>query len=118
MHIVFVTTAHNTLSQRLAIEFAERGHTIAICLATSAQRVIDSADLERPHLIVGPMVKSIIPEYVWRAHTCLVVHPGIKGDRARRRSIGQFRWTRIRGACAEPIPLHARRLPIEYEKAA
>jgi putative two-component system hydrogenase maturation factor HypX/HoxX len=81
MHILFVTTAHNSLSQRLAIELGERGHSIAVCLATSGERVIAAADRERPDLIVAPMLKSVIPERVWRQYTCLIVHPGVKGDR-------------------------------------
>src|SRR5438132_3895765 len=81
MHILFVTTAHNSLRQRLALELFERGHTIAVCVATSAERVIQAAEREQPHLILAPMLKSVIPETVWRRYTCLIVHPGVKGDR-------------------------------------
>ena len=35
----------------------------------------------RPELIVCPMLKTFIPESIWRHHRCLVVHPGPKGDR-------------------------------------
>ena len=35
----------------------------------------------RPDLIVCPMLKKLIPESVWSAHRCLVVHPGPPGDR-------------------------------------
>ena len=81
MHILFVTTAHNSLSQRLSIELTERGHTVAIGLATSAERIIRAAAEEQPDLIVAPMLKRAIPEQIWRQYTCLIVHPGIKGDR-------------------------------------
>lgn len=81
MHILFVTTAHNSLSQRLAIELTERGHTVAVCVASSADRVMFAVDQEHPDLIVAPMLKTAIPERVWRQHTCLIVHPGVKGDR-------------------------------------
>lgn len=37
--------------------------------------------LFRPHLIVAPFLKRAIPASVWRAVPCLVVHPGIVGDR-------------------------------------
>jgi putative two-component system hydrogenase maturation factor HypX/HoxX len=40
-----------------------------------------AAARHRPELIVCPMLKTIIPESVWRAHRCLVVHPGPAGDR-------------------------------------
>src|SRR5260370_24984538 len=82
MHILFVTTAHNSLSQRLALELSERGHTSSVCLATSAERMIQAADGEQPDLILPPMLKSVIPQNVWRRYTCLIVHPGVKGDPA------------------------------------
>ena len=37
--------------------------------------------LFRPALIVAPFLKRAIPESVWRQTPCLVVHPGIVGDR-------------------------------------
>src|SRR5689334_1919247 len=81
MHILFATTAHNSLSQRLAIELEECGHTITVCIASSSERVIAAAVREQPDLIIAPMLKSVIPERVWRNFTCLIVHPGVKGDR-------------------------------------
>ena len=38
-------------------------------------------DRHRPELIVCPMLKSIIPESIFAAHRCLIVHPGPVGDR-------------------------------------
>ena len=35
----------------------------------------------RPELIVCPMLKTFIPDAIWRRHRCLVVHPGPLGDR-------------------------------------
>jgi putative two-component system protein, hydrogenase maturation factor HypX/HoxX len=35
MHILLITRAHNSLSQRLYIELGERGHSVAVQLATS-----------------------------------------------------------------------------------
>ena len=34
-----------------------------------------------PDLIIAPMLKVAIPEAIWSQHKCLIVHPGIKGDR-------------------------------------
>src|SRR5262245_44192567 len=81
MRILFITTAHNSLSQRLYIEFTERGHAVWVALATSEQDMIEAVETTRPDFIIAPMLKRAIPETIWRRHTCLVVHPGIKGDR-------------------------------------
>jgi len=37
--------------------------------------------LFRPDLVVAPFLKRRIPDSVWRRHRCLVIHPGIRGDR-------------------------------------
>jgi putative two-component system hydrogenase maturation factor HypX/HoxX len=34
-----------------------------------------------PDLIMAPFLKRAIPESIWSRHLCLVVHPGIAGDR-------------------------------------
>jgi putative two-component system protein, hydrogenase maturation factor HypX/HoxX len=79
--ILFLTSAHNGLSQRLLIELTDRGHQVVVTLATSDDGMHRSVDENAPDLIVAPMLKAAIPEAIYSKHTCLIVHPGIKGDR-------------------------------------
>ena len=81
MRILFLTSAHNSLSQRLCIELCERGHNIRVCVASAAEAMIDAVSREAPDLILAPMLKIAIPEEIWSRHLCLIVHPGIRGDR-------------------------------------
>jgi putative two-component system protein, hydrogenase maturation factor HypX/HoxX len=81
MRILFLTSAHNSLSQRLLIELGERGHEITVCVAATSEAMIAAATREAPELILAPMLKIAIPEAVWSRHLCLIVHPGIVGDR-------------------------------------
>jgi putative two-component system protein, hydrogenase maturation factor HypX/HoxX len=81
MRILFLTSAHNSLSQRLWIELRDHGHDIAVCVAASRQEMIEAASRHAPDLIVAPMLKTAVPEEVWSRHLCLIVHPGIRGDR-------------------------------------
>lgn len=97
MHILFITTAHNSLSQRLYIELRELGHRVTVTLATSEQAMLDSVATASPDLILAPMLKTAIPEAIWRRHTCIIVHPGIKGDRGPSSldwaiSLGEETW--------------------------
>ena len=34
-----------------------------------------------PELIICPFLKQKIPADIWKAHPCIIVHPGVKGDR-------------------------------------
>ena len=81
MRILFITSAHNSLSQRLQVELADRGHAVAVHVATSDEAMVAAVDSQQPDLIVAPMLKRAIPRAIWQRHICLIVHPGIKGDR-------------------------------------
>ncbi|WP_036255230.1 enoyl-CoA hydratase-related protein [Methylocapsa acidiphila] len=81
MRILFLTSAHNSLSQRLWIELGERGHEIRVCIAATGETMIAAASREAPDLVVAPMLKIAIPKEVGSRCPCLIVHPGVKGDR-------------------------------------
>ena len=81
MKILFLTTAHNSLSQRLFIELTELGHIVDVALAISESAMLDAVGQHAPDLIIAPMLKRKIPEAIWSKHVCLIVHPGVKGDR-------------------------------------
>ncbi len=81
MRILFLTSAHNSLSQRLWIELGERGHDIRVCIAADDKTMIAAVSREPPDLIIAPMLKIAVPKEIWSCHLCLIVHPGILGDR-------------------------------------
>ena len=61
MKILFLTSAHNSLSQRLLIELTERGHEIRVCVVTSGEAMMDAVSDEAPDMIIAPMLKIAIP---------------------------------------------------------
>lgn len=81
MRILFLTTAHNSLSQRLLIELTERGHEVHVDVVARGEKITQAAAHEAPDLIIAPMLKIAVPEDVSSRYLCLIVHPGIKGDR-------------------------------------
>lgn len=81
MRILFLTHSFNSLTQRLYVELTERGHDISIEFDISDVVTVEAVRLFQPHLIVAPYLRRAIPEEIWRTHLCLVVHPGIIGDR-------------------------------------
>ncbi len=97
MRILFLTHSFNSLSQRLFIELTQRGHEVSIELDINDAMAEQAVALFDPELIVAPFLKRAIPESIWRQHRCIVIHPGIKGDRgpaALDRAIlrGETRW--------------------------
>jgi putative two-component system hydrogenase maturation factor HypX/HoxX len=81
MRILFLTHAFNSLTQRLYSELTARGHLVSIEFDIADSVAEEAVALFRPDLIVAPYLRRAIPESVWRQHTCLIVHPGIVGDR-------------------------------------
>jgi putative two-component system hydrogenase maturation factor HypX/HoxX len=81
LRILFLASAHNSLSQRALVALTELGHRIAVEVVDSGAAIEAAVARHPADLIVCPMLKSIIPDSVWRRHRCLVVHPGPPGDR-------------------------------------
>jgi putative two-component system hydrogenase maturation factor HypX/HoxX len=81
LRILFLVSAHNSLSQRAYIALTELGHEVSIAVVDSAAAMERAVARHRPDLIVCPMLKKLIPESIWGSHRCLIVHPGPRGDR-------------------------------------
>jgi putative two-component system hydrogenase maturation factor HypX/HoxX len=81
MRILFLVSAHNSLSQRAWIALTELGHDVEVAVVDSGAAMEAAVAVQRPDLVVCPMLKKLIPESVWSTHRCLVVHPGPPGDR-------------------------------------
>jgi putative two-component system hydrogenase maturation factor HypX/HoxX len=81
MRILFLTHAFNSLAQRLFTELTAWGHDVSIEFDINDTVTEEAVALWRPDLIVAPFLKRRIPEAVWREHRCIVIHPGIRGDR-------------------------------------
>jgi 5,10-methylene-tetrahydrofolate dehydrogenase/methenyl tetrahydrofolate cyclohydrolase/methionyl-tRNA formyltransferase len=81
MKILFLTSAHNSLSQRAFVELVDRGHTVVVVIASSEEVMLEAVEREQPDLILAPMLKKVIPASIWQKYTCIIIQPGIKGDR-------------------------------------
>ncbi|HEY1516863.1 MAG TPA: hydrogenase maturation protein [Solirubrobacteraceae bacterium] len=81
MQILFLVSAHNSLSQRAWIALTELGHDVVIAVVDSASAMEAAVSVHAPDLIVCPFLKTLIPESIWGRHSCLIVHPGPRGDR-------------------------------------
>ncbi len=81
MRILFLTHSFNSLTQRLFVDLAEAGHEVSIEFDIADSVAEEAVALYRPDITVAPFLKRAIPASIWQSHLCLVVHPGIVGDR-------------------------------------
>jgi putative two-component system protein, hydrogenase maturation factor HypX/HoxX len=81
MQILFLVSAHNSLSQRAWIALTELGHHVEVAVVDSACEMEAALQVHAPDLVVCPFLKRMIPESIWSRYCCLIVHPGPRGDR-------------------------------------
>lgn len=86
MRILLLSHSFNNLTQRLHVELCERSHEVSVELDITGESVA----LYRPDLVIAPFLKRAIPDDVWRAVRCLIVHPGPPGDRGPAALDGPF----------------------------
>jgi putative two-component system hydrogenase maturation factor HypX/HoxX len=81
MRILLLAHSFNSLTQRLHIELCAAGHEVSVELDVNDRVTEEAVALWRPDLVVAPFLKRRIPDAVWRRLRCIVIHPGIRGDR-------------------------------------
>ncbi|MEU8350097.1 enoyl-CoA hydratase-related protein [Streptomyces sp. NPDC048845] len=81
MHVLLVASAFDSLTQRILTELRDRGHTTDTAVAGDEEAVRRAVHRYAPELLIAPRLDTVIPEDVWSARTCLVVHLGPPGDR-------------------------------------
>ncbi|MGY1974525.1 hydrogenase maturation protein [Nocardia gipuzkoensis] len=81
MRILLVSSAFNSLTQRVYTELRAIGHHVGVELALGDDMLRARVMAFQPELILAPMLTTAIPEDIWSAHTVLIVHPGPEGDR-------------------------------------
>jgi Methionyl-tRNA formyltransferase len=81
MKILLITTAFNGMAQRTWVELDRLDHQVKVHIAGNEKKLINVVYDYKPDLIIAPYLKTVIPEKIWKEFTCLIVHPGIPGDR-------------------------------------
>jgi len=97
MRILLLVHGFNALSQRVFVALKSAGHLVSIEFDINDDLTREAVALFQPDIILAPYLKRAIPADIWQNHICLVVHPGIVGDRgpsALDRAIlrGETRW--------------------------
>ncbi len=97
MRILLLIHGFNALSQRVFVELQAAGHEVSIEFDINDDLTREAVALFAPDIILCPYLKRAIPADIWQNHLCLIVHPGVVGDRgpaALDRAIlrGEARW--------------------------
>eukprot|EP01025_Chloroclados_australasicus_P019709 TRINITY_DN2076_c0_g1_i1.p1 TRINITY_DN2076_c0_g1~~TRINITY_DN2076_c0_g1_i1.p1 ORF type:complete len:689 (-),score=67.38 TRINITY_DN2076_c0_g1_i1:1555-3621(-) len=83
LRILFVCNAFNSMAQRLFLECTDLGHDVQVHVFETPEMLVEAVQDHQPEIIICPFLTSKVPEEIWRNPEvpCLIVHPGIEGDR-------------------------------------
>lgn len=82
MRILLISSAFSGLTQRFYTELEDAGYNVSVELHLGDEAsLIDGVGLFKPDLILCPYLTRRLPQALYQQYKCLIVHPGIKGDR-------------------------------------
>lgn len=81
MKILILGSAFSGLCQRVLRELVLMGHQVDQHYGMDEPVLRQQLALFQPELIICPFLTHRIPDDIWQTHRCLIVHPGIEGDR-------------------------------------
>jgi len=81
MRVLILSTAFSGMAQRVLTELKSMNHTVDEHYDLEEDFLIEQVDRFQPDVIICPFLTQRIPEVVWKNYICLIVHPGIEGDR-------------------------------------
>jgi putative two-component system hydrogenase maturation factor HypX/HoxX len=82
MKILLLSSAFSGLTQRFYTELNDASYIVSVELHhKNIPQLLEGVDLFKPDLIICPFLTQKIPAEIYENTTCLIVHPGIVGDR-------------------------------------
>lgn len=81
MRVMILSTAFSGMAQRLLCELKLLGHDIEQHYDLDEAVLRNQVESFNPEVILCPFLTQKIPEDIYRNYLCLIVHPGIEGDR-------------------------------------
>jgi putative two-component system hydrogenase maturation factor HypX/HoxX len=82
MRILLISSAFSGLTQRFYTELEDAGYLVSVELHSGdIAQLLDGVSLFKPDLILCPFLTRRLPKEIYENYKCLIVHPGIKGDR-------------------------------------
>lgn len=90
MRILLISTAFNGLTQRFYTELMDADYNVSVELHHGDhEKLLEGVKLFDPDLILCPFLTRPLAGDIYEKYPCIIVHPGIKGDR----SASSLDWT-------------------------
>ncbi|WP_394751975.1 enoyl-CoA hydratase-related protein [Crenothrix sp.] len=74
MKILLLSSTYDSLTQRLYVELAQRGHKVAFDIASSDLQTLDAVQQHQPELIFCPSLDTTLSKSIWHRYRCITLH--------------------------------------------
>ena len=81
VRVLLLASGVNSLTQRVMVDLSDAGYDIMVSAVSNQVEIQAAFDRTQPDVVVAPYLKKAIPECIWSVRPCLIVHPGVRGDR-------------------------------------
>ena len=82
MRILLISSAFSGLTQRFYTELDDAGYNVSVELHSgNIPQLLEGVALFKPDLILCTFLTKRLPKEIYENTKCLIVQPGIKGDR-------------------------------------
>lgn len=81
LRIILLCNTFNSMTQRIYLECIELGHDTEMVIFENTEQVLESIASRPKDIIICPFLTKRIPIEIYGNVPCLIVHPGIEGDR-------------------------------------
>ncbi|KAG0562232.1 hypothetical protein KC19_9G128500 [Ceratodon purpureus] len=79
---LLVCDAFNSMAQRASLKLKESGHDVNVHIFKNGDTMIAAVEKLKPDAILCPFLTKRIPAQIYTGPVpCLIIHPGIEGDR-------------------------------------
>ena len=79
--ILLLSSSYNSLTQLAHVWLKSSRYDVTVATATTAETMRYAVRQFQPDLILCPMLAQVIPRDIWENIPCIIIHPGIIGDR-------------------------------------
>lgn len=81
LRLCLLCNVFNSMTQRIYLECIELGHAAEVVIFEDTEEVLKRIGSLQPDIIICPFLTKRIPIEIYGNTPCLIVHPGIEGDR-------------------------------------
>ena len=81
LRIILLCNTFNSMTQRIYLECIDLGHGTEMVIFENTEQVLESIGSRPKDIIICPFLTKRIPIEIYGNTPCLIVHPGIEGDR-------------------------------------